>query len=160
MKYWKTLLAALYIAPFGLFAQEAPDTIPLMEWSAPAEYEIGGVEVTGAFNSDPTAIKSVAGLKVGDKVTIPGNDITRAVLNLWKLRLFTDVQIIQDKVIGETIFLTIYLQERPRLSRYGYKGIPKSAHEDMNDVVEPFLIKGQIVSEDTKHNSVQAKQKF
>ncbi len=100
------------------------------------------------------------GLKVGDKITIPGNDITRAILNLWKLRLFTDVQIIQEKIIGESIFLNIYLQERPRLSRYAYNGVSKSAHDDLNDVVKPFLIKGQIVSEDTKLSAVEAIRKY
>ena len=117
MSRWITLFSVLFLVHFTAVAQENPDTLPLMEWTTPAEYEIGGVKVTGAFNSDENAIKSVAGLRVGDKITIPGPDITRAIFNLWKLRLFTDVQIIQEKKIGETIFLNIYLQERSRLSR-------------------------------------------
>lgn len=157
MNRWITLFVPLFFAGLSVCAQ---DSIPLMEWSTPKEYEIGGIKVTGAFNSDENAIKSVAGLRVGDKITVPGTDITRAVLNLWKLRLFTDVQIIQENVIGETIFLNIYLEERSRLSRYAYTGVPKGSHEDLNDVVKPFLIKGQIVSEDTKLNAVQAIEKY
>ncbi|HLF62333.1 MAG TPA: outer membrane protein assembly factor BamA [Saprospiraceae bacterium] len=160
MNHWITLLTALLLTQLTVFAQQSQDSIPLKEWSEPQEYEIGGIKISGAFNSDESAIKSVAGLRVGDRITIPGPDITRAILNLWKLRLFTDVQIIQEKIIGETIFLNIYLQERSRLSRYAYTGVPKSTHEDLNDVVKPFLIKGQIVSEDTKMNAVQAIEKY
>ena len=161
MKYWKTLLLVLCLGPVSLLAQQSPsDTIPLMEWTTPTEYEIGGITVTGAFNSDENAIKSVSGLRVGEKVTIPGNDITKAILNLWKLRLFTDVQIVQENVVGQTVFLNIFLQERPRLSRYAYLGVKKSSHDDLNDVVTPFLIKGQIVTEDTKLNAVQAIERY
>lgn len=137
------------------------DTIPLMEWpEEPREYEIGGIKVTGSFNSDENALKSVAGLRVGDKITVPGPGISQAVLSLWKLRLFTDVQIIQEKTIGDHIFLNIYLQERERLSRYTYSGVKKSEHDDLNDAVEPFLIKGQIVSEDTKLNATRAIERY
>ena len=160
MKYWTTLLAVLLCSSLRVAAQQSQDTLPLMQWSAPQEYEIGGVEVTGAFNSDENAIKSVAGLRVGDQITIPGNDITKAILNLWKLRLFTDVQIIQQRVEGDKVFLGIYLQEKARLSRYSYSGVKKGDHEDLNDVVKPFLIKGQIVSEDIKLNAKQAIEKF
>lgn len=158
---FRRILVPAVLVFFGLTATaQTPDSLPLFRWSSPREYEVGGVKVTGAFNSDENAIRSVSGLRVGDRITVPGNEITRAILNLWKLRLFTDVQIIQENVIGETIFLNIYLQERSRLTRYAYTGVKKSAHEDLNDVVKPFLIKGQIVTEETKLNAVQAIERY
>src|SRR5687768_10516727 len=105
------------------------------------ELEIGGVEVTGVFFSDPNAIKSVAGLQVGQKIKIPGTDITKAMRNLWKLRLFDDVQITQDKRIGNIIFLSIKLMERARLAGWSYRGVKQGVHDDLNEVVTPFLIK-------------------
>ena len=137
-------------------AQNELDSVPLMEWSEPVEYEIAGIEIIGAYNSDQTALKSVSGLRVGQKIKVPGVDIQTAMMKLWRLRLFNDVQIIQDKIIGEHIFLKIYLEERARLSRYAYEGAKKSDHEKLNDAVNPFLIKGQIVTEDMKLNAVNA----
>ncbi|MDX1410384.1 MAG: POTRA domain-containing protein, partial [Saprospiraceae bacterium] len=57
-------------------------------------------------------------------------------------------------------FLNIYLEERNRLLRYSYSGVKKTAHDDLNDVVKPFLIRGQIVTEDIKLNSRRALEKY
>ena len=66
----------------------------------------------------------------------------------------------RKKLIGDHIFLNIYLEERPRLSVYSYTGVKKTVHDDLNDVVKPFLIKGQIVTEDMKLNSRRAIEKY
>jgi outer membrane protein insertion porin family len=152
------LLNILFLGTWS-FSQEL-DSIQFIEYSETKEYEIGGVSVTGAFFSDENAVKSVAGLQVGNKIRVPGPDIPKAVRSLWRLRLFTDVRIIQDKVIGEHIFLEIHLQERARLTRFAHRGIKKSAHDGINDVIKPFLVKGQIVTEDVKLNAVRAIEKY
>ncbi len=45
----------------------------------PQEYEIGGITVSGTVTTDPNAVKLFTGLQVGDKVTVPGERITRAI---------------------------------------------------------------------------------
>ncbi len=124
------------------------------------ELEIGGVEVKGVFFSDPNAIKSVAGLKVGQTIKIPGSDITKAMRNLWKLRLFDDVQILQDNRIDNIIFLTIKLTEKSRLGGWSFRGVPQSVHDDLNEILTPFLIKGQIASTANQVNAKNAIKKF
>ena len=144
MRYYYLLIVFLsFLVPAtqSLVAQTNP-----VQYGEVEELEIGGVEVVGVYHSDPNAIKSVAGLKVGQIIKIPGQDITKAMRNLWKLRLFDDVQITQDKRIGNIVFLSIRLREQPRLAGWSYRGIPQSVHDDLNDVVEPFLIKGQVAS--------------
>ncbi len=134
--------------------------IPTIEYGEVEELEIGGVEVKGIFFSDANAIKSVAGLKVGQTIKIPGTDITKAMRNLWKLRLFDDVQIIQDKRIGNIIFLSIHLMERARLAGWSFRGVKQSTHNDLNDVVAPFLIKGQVASDAIQINAKNAIKKY
>lgn len=146
------LLALLMLLPFFGMAQ-VNDSLPVLDYSNPSEYEIGGITVTGAIFSDENAIKSIAGLRVGERIRIPGNDIPRAMKSLWKLRLFTDVQIRKEKTIGDIIFLEIVVLERARLSKHSYRGVKKSTHEDLNEKVEPFLAKGGIVTEDVKANA-------
>lgn len=123
-------------------------------------FEIGGLEVAGTFNSDPTALKSVAGLKVGQMIKIPGPDITRAMQNLWKLRLFDDVQIIQDRKIGNIVFLTIHLTEKSRLNSWSFRGIPQGQHKDLNEDIKNYLIKGQVASTAMQRNAIHAIKKY
>jgi outer membrane protein insertion porin family len=137
------------------------DSIPdVVDYSKPKDYEIGGVKVTGAKFTEPVAITSIAGFQVGDRIRIPGGDIPRAIKALWKLSLFTDIQILIEKTIGDVVFLEIILSERPRLSTHSFTGAKKSTHEDLNKEVNKFLIKGGIVTEAIKANSIGALRKY
>jgi outer membrane protein insertion porin family len=88
------------------------------------EYEIGGITVTGASFLDEDLLITVTGLTVGDKVRLPNDEkIGKAIRNLWKQELFTDISIYTSKIVGDKIFLNIRVEERPRLSKYNFKGI-------------------------------------
>lgn len=153
------LFCFICLCPFLLGAQEV-DTLDVMSYTEPKDFEIGGITVVGANFSDDNAIIGVTGLKVGEKIRIPGPEIPKAIKALWKLRLFTDVKVVQEKVIGDVIFLEVHLQERPRLSRHTFRGVKKSYHDDLNDEVNRFLLKGGIVTENIKVNSSEAIQDF
>ena len=159
MKKNLLLFCFVCLSPFFLGAQVA-DTLGVMTYGEPKDCEIGGITVLGANFSDDNAIIGVTGLKIGENLRIPGPEIPKAIKALWKLRLFTDVKIIQEKVIGDVIFLEVHLQERPRLSRHTYRGTKKSYHDDLNDEVNRFLLKGGIVTENIKVNSAEAIQNF
>ncbi len=127
---------------------------PVDPYSAPQEFEIGGIEVKGAQYADQNAVISVSGLTIGQKIKMPGDNIPRAIRNLWKLKLFTDVRVDLDKRIGDILFLSIHIQERPRLSRYSYQGVKRSTQEDINGKISRFMNKGSIITEDMKTNAV------
>ena len=145
-KYIIVLLVLLFSMPS--FAQE--DSLSIIDYTQPKEYEIGGVNVIGAINRDNNAIASLSGLRVGKKIQIPGQDISTAIKSLWKVKLFTDIEIVLEKTVGDIAFLEIRLKERPTLSRYSYKGIKKSKHDEFNDILKTILIKGGIVTQDIK----------
>src|SRR5688572_3664052 len=151
-------ILSFFLCFFGTITLRAQT--PAIEYGPVEELEIGGIEVKGVFFSDPNAIKSVAGLQVGQVIKIPGTDITKAMRNLWKLRLFDDVQIIQDKRIGNIIFLSIVLMERPRLAGWSYRGVKQGVHDDLNEVVTPFLIKGQVAGTAMQINASNAIKKY
>lgn len=153
------LIIAIFSLPNLIVAQTA-DSIPVLDYTKPSDFEIGGIKVTGAEFSDENAIIAIAGFKVGDKVRIPGGDIPRAMKNLWKLRLFTDVQIYKEKELGDIIFLEIAVTERPRLSRHSYKGVKKTYHDDLNEEVNKYLLKGGIVTENVKTNASNGIKQF
>ena len=158
VKYTLLVIVGLFAFPHLSVAQI--DSIPVIENFEPKEYEIGGIKVSGAEFSDDNAIIAVAGLKVGDVIRFPGPKLPKSVKKLWKLKLFVDVEILQEKTIGEIIFLEIRVKERPRLSRYSYKGVKKAVHDDLNDAVEPHLVKGGIVTENVKANAANALKEY
>lgn len=138
-----------------LFAQKEVKT------AAPTgEFEIGGITVSGASYSDENAIKLVSGLKVGSKIRVPGEDIGNAIRALWKLKLYDNVIISKEKTVGEAIFLNIKVVERPRIAKHSFSGVKKATHEDLNKVVERFLPKGTIVTENAKNNVEKGIQNF
>ena len=156
MLYFRGLaLAALYVLAQAAptYGQQVVDSLQVADYGEPGEYEVGAVTVTGNTFSDATAIKSIAGLSVGDPIRIPGPEITRAVKALMKLRLFTDVQVKLTKTVDNVAFLEIEIQEQPRLSRYRYTGIKKKYHEDLNERLDDVLTKGGIVNENVKRNA-------
>jgi len=116
-----------------------------LDYSAPKQYEIGGITVTGVKYLDKKVLILLSGLSVGDKIQVPGEAITEAIKKLWDQGLFSDVAIYVDRIDGEMIFLEIELQERPRLSKFALKGVKKG---DANDIREKInLIKGKVVTE-------------
>jgi outer membrane protein insertion porin family len=65
------------------------------------------------------------------------------------------VRIIKSKNIGDVIFLEIIVVERPRLSTHSFTGIGKSQHESLNEVVNKFLVKGGIITDNIKVNAAE-----
>ena len=51
----------------------------LSELSVAGEYEIGGIQITGSENLDRQVITLISGLRVGDKISLPGEETTRAI---------------------------------------------------------------------------------
>ena len=69
-----------------------------IDYAAPKEYEIASITVIGADFLDRNALISISGLKVGDKVKIPSEDISSAIKKLWKHGIIGDVSILLDKI--------------------------------------------------------------
>lgn len=119
-----------------------------IDYANPKEYEIGGIEIdtSGVKHLDKNVLKLLSGLSVGDRVFVPGDEISKAIENLWKQGLFSDISINAKKVVGDKIFLEFQLQERPRLSAFRFTGTKKSEEDDIRDKIK--LIKGKVVTED------------
>ena len=126
--------------PF-LTSGQVVDNEPAVSYDTPREYMIGGIEISGTKYLDSDILISLSGLRQGQVLQVPGEEITKAVKALWKQGLFTNVKIYQDKIIGDKVFLNIHLQERPRLARYRFRGIKKSEHDDIRDKIH--LTKGR-----------------
>ncbi len=138
-------------AVFGQFRKSKDKTIPLLvtdtnlNYANPVEYYIGGIEVTGLNVLDKNAMISLTGLKIGDKIKVPGDQISGAIKKLWKHGLVGDAEISVEKIEGQNVFLTIKLSERPRLTEYYFSGISKGRQSSLKE--DLTLIKGKVVND-------------
>ena len=129
------------------------------DYANPKEYTIGGISVEGASYLDPNALISLTGLRIGDKILIPGEAIGLAIRKLWKQGLLGDVSIEVGKIEDEKVFLKLVLTERPRLSRFEFTGIPKGQRNTLKDKVT--LVRGRIVNDVIiKNTEVAIKQHY
>jgi outer membrane protein insertion porin family len=135
----------------------APPNFSDLNYANPAEYYIGGIEVEGLKVLDKSAIVSLSGLKVGDKIKIPGDQVGNAVRKLWKHGLVGDVTISIDRVEGQNVFLVIDLTERPRLAEFYFTGISKGRQSSLKEDLD--LIKGKIVNDAMIRNAEQTIKK-
>ena len=125
----------------------------------PQELTIGGIEVSGVDSYEDYVLIGISGLTVGQRVDIPGSDITNAVKRYWRHGLFSDVKIAVDSIVDRKAFLHIHLALRPRISTINYIGLKKSERDDMD--AKLGLIKGgQITPNIIDRAKILAKKYF
>ncbi|MCU0415593.1 MAG: outer membrane protein assembly factor BamA [Cytophagaceae bacterium] len=129
-----------------------------VDYENPQQYYIGGITVSGVEFLDPDAIVALTGLKVGDKINVPGEDISNAIKKLWEQGLIGDVSVSVSKVEGKTIFLNFELKERPRLSRFIFEGVTKSEKEDLEGKID--LARGNVVTDALIKNATYKIREF
>ncbi|MDE7495233.1 MAG: outer membrane protein assembly factor BamA, partial [Muribaculaceae bacterium] len=99
----------------------------------PRSYEIAGINVKGVNNVDDYVIIGYSGLSVGEKVEIPGDDITNAVKRFWRQGLYSKVQIKVTKIVGDKAWLEIDLRQQPRMSELRFEGVKGGERKDLNE---------------------------
>ena len=123
------------------------------------EYVIGGITLSGSKYLDEELLISISGLSPGDKIKLPNDpSISKAIQNLWKQNLFADIEINQTHIQGDKIFLDIHISERPRLSRYNFKGIKDADAKEIKEKIG--LVKSKVITEATKQNAVVRIKKY
>ena len=106
--------------------------VPTIEYTMQRKtYEIAGITVSGADSYEDFVLIGFSGLAVGDKIEVPGDQITKSLKRFWKQGLFSDVKIKASKIEGNKIWLEIALKQRPRISDVAYNGLKKSEKEDV-----------------------------
>ena len=86
------------------------------------KYTLAGLTVLGADYTDAQAVKLFSALQIGQELTIPGEEITRAIRNLWAQNLFEDISVELAEVRDNQAYLVIRVDELPRLRGTLLKG--------------------------------------
>ena len=125
----------------------------ISDYSSPSEYTIAEITVTGIKYLDKNTLISISGLELGERITIPGEDISSAIKKLWKQGLFSDISIDIIKIEDENIFLNILLKEHSKLAKFNFKG--KIKKHDITELKEQLkLMRGKVLSDNIINNSI------
>ncbi len=163
------LVVVAVTAKTNATAQVVNDSVPvsvnvalenIFNAKTPTEYVISDIKVTGT-QFDPNLIISISGLAVGDKVKIPGGDnFSKAIDNLWKQNLVSDVQIYFTNLVGNKLSVEINITDRPSLTNFKFKGVSKGEADDLTPKLG--LAKGRLtrVTENLKRSAVTIIKKF
>jgi outer membrane protein insertion porin family len=161
------LLIVAFVSAINVRAQEdttKPTSVDpkLLEWQTsrvPKEYVIGDINITGIRFLDTAIVFSIAGFQTGDKFMHPGEDIfAKAIANLWRQKLFSNVQIYVTKIVDNRVSIEIYVQERPRLGNWRFEGIKKGEQEDLQTKIG--LAKQTIITENMRRKIIEEATKY
>ncbi len=120
---------------------------------------IGGQKVSGSKYFDEELLLSLTGLSVGDPINVEGDEkVAKAIQNLWKQGFFSNIEVRVDKIIDNKVFLDFNVTERPRLSKYNFKGIKQSEANDLKDKLT--LAKNKVITDAMRVNAINAIKKF
>jgi outer membrane protein insertion porin family len=136
-----------------------PNLLALENSRLPKEYIVAGISITGIHHLDTAIVSSISGIQVGDKIMIPGSDVfAKSIQNLWRQKLFSNVQIFIIKAENDKIWLEISVTERPRLGNFKFVGAKKTEADELKGKIG--LTKQVIITENMRRNIVEVITKY
>ena len=139
------------------YASSRPVNILELNYAKPQKFRIAEIKAVGLSTLDENAIISLSGLKVDDRIDVPGDAISGALKKLWGQGIIGDVKILVTKIEGEDIYLLLDLTERPRFSRVEFEGINKTQEGELRDKVN---IRGRVVRDDVLNTAKRNIEKY
>ncbi len=137
-RYFGVIVLMLIFCLQSVSAQEIP-------FDKGKKYILGGVEVTGIKSYNAQTVVTYTGLRTGQVITIPGEQVSKVLNKLWKLELFSDINLYITNIEGDKVFLELNIKELPTLSQAKITGIKKKKAE--NIIKDTELKKGKKVTE-------------
>ncbi len=141
----------------NIFQAKAQERVPFDQGR---EYILADVKVIGKISYNEQTVVTFAGLEKGQKITVPGEEISSAIKKLWKLGLFNEIDTYVNRIDGDSIYIDMHISELPKLSEVKIQGVKKSKIEGL--IKDNALTKGKIVNENlitTTKNYIENKYK-
>ena len=136
-------VTALYSFLFwGNFALQAQN---LEEFQKGKLYTIDTIMVSGIKTFSNQTVISYSQLRKGQKINIPGDEISSVINKLWNLQLFSDINFYINKIEGDRVGLEIEIEELPSLSEVKINGLKKSKIQPL--ITDTELKAGKKLSE-------------
>lgn len=122
-------------------------SLPTIDYAIPSgDLTIANIAIIGSETYEDYVLIGFSGLSVGQKIKVPGTEISGAVKRFWKQGYFSDVRVLATKIQNDSIWLELHLKQRPRISKVNYYGLKKSEEEDLQTKLA--LTKGSQITPD------------
>ncbi len=142
------ITALLCLCSAFAFGQEANSSNGVVvNYEKPTTYVVGGIDVEGVKYLSKDQLKALTGLKEGQRVKVPSEEMTAIVKRIWLQRYFEDVALSIDSLVPtrDTAYFKLVLQERPRVSKWSFKGVKSGEQSDLQEKLS--LRRGSELSE-------------
>tara|TARA_B110000305_G_scaffold61918_1_gene68789 strand:- start:13939 stop:16419 length:2481 start_codon:yes stop_codon:yes gene_type:complete len=142
-----------------VFSQDTITNNSIIDYAQPQDYIIGEIAISGVKHLSESVLINMSGLKSGEKITIPSDQISSAIYKLWNQGLFENIDIKIMSIVENKINLEIELEEYPRLSKFKFKG--KISKSDISTLKEDLkLIRGKVLTQNLIINSTKSIKNF
>jgi len=121
-------------------------------------YKILGIRVEGNVTTDASTIIANSGLKIGGEIEIPGDQTIMAIKRLWRLKIFSNVEILSEKKVGNGVFIVIKLEEHSRIEKFALVGNDEVSESDIFEKAN--FVTGQIIKETDLYRAVKEIKKL
>ncbi|MDB3866083.1 POTRA domain-containing protein [Flavobacteriaceae bacterium] len=124
--YKKTCCIVFFtiISTFSLFAQRS-------QLQENKKYTINSLTVSGEQSFNKKTVIAFTGLKVGDRIFIPGEKLSEITKKLWDQGLFSDIAFYVTNIIGDKVDLELNIVELPKIKDVSIVGIKKGKQKDI-----------------------------
>ena len=144
--YHKRILnRAIFLGSFFLFIWSAVLTAQEAAFVPGKKYLIDSIEVKGLKSFQEKTVISYSGLRQGQMIQLPGDQISSVINKLWNLDLFSDINFYATNVKENSLTLEIEIEELPTLSDVKVYGLRKGKMETL--INETELTAGKKLSE-------------
>ena len=121
-------------------------------------YTVTAISFNGLQSLSEQELTTSLPLKITDKITIPGTELSGALQYLWKLQLFSDIKVEKTDLGQKKIALKFSVNELPALEQITFKGNNKFENDELKRTAA--LVTGKKISEQELLTAANKIEKF
>ena len=106
---------------------------------------LDSISVRGIKTFNAQTVISYSGLRKGQEISLPGEEVSAVISKLWGLDLFSDINFYITKVENNSVSVEIDIEELPTLTDVKINGLKKGSIESL--IKDTELITGKKLSE-------------
>jgi outer membrane protein insertion porin family len=95
------------------------------------KYILDSISVRGIKTFNEQTVISYSGLRKGQEINIPGEEVSAVINKLWGLDLFSDINFYVTKVENNKVSVEIDIKELPTLTEVKINGLKKGSTETL-----------------------------
>ncbi len=123
----KKVYCILIFTIFSIFTISAQQ----LELQGNKKYTINSITITGEQSFNEKTVIAFTGLKIGDRIFIPGERLSEITKKLWEQSLFSDIVFYVTNIEGDNVDLELYIVELPKIKDVTIEGIKKGKKKDI-----------------------------